>query len=185
MTIHISCNMMSPIIADDLPINSPVDCLTRSAGFHLHEEVTVTGTGSISANVIKVTGPVQILAQWAELTEVTTLVNATAVYADFWDGTNSTVLTKTTGCNISGYVVGSVFTKDKTLGEPYSSFNADECRVSEVSGVKVGQPFILIPKHGVDNFIRFHLTTTDNPVNFKMMVHFEYKMLDGGTLEFI
>lgn len=165
--------------------NSVCEMLCRTSGIHIKKSITVTGTGSITANVLQFTGAVLILNQWAHLTAVTTLTNATAVYADIYDGTNSALLTKATGCSMSGFTVGSFFYKGYASTEPYVALNADQCRMSETIGNKVGSPFVLNPKNGVTNYIRFNLTTTDNPVNFVMEVHFEYKIMDGGTLAFL
>ena len=143
--------------------------------------------GTITANVLTWTGTVMIIQQWAELTEVTTLTNATDVYADIWDGTVATELTAGNpgGAVLSGAPVGSFFTKDMDLTEPYTVHLADQARVSEPDQKEVGRPFFITAKTGVTNYVRFHLTTTDDPVNFVMKVQFTYRNMNGGTLEFV
>jgi len=125
--------------------------------------------------------------QYAVLTEITTLTNATDVYASIYDGTVTDKLTSGNpgGAVLSGCVVDSFFTKDEDDTQPYTVMNADQCRVKEPPAKDVGFPFLLNAKPGVSNYIRFHLTTTDAPVDFKMEVHFEYRPMDGGTLNFV
>jgi hypothetical protein len=149
------------------------------------KDIPITGTGALTVNVFQVIGAVRVVEQVAELVSVTTLTNATNVYADLWDGTNACNLTAD-GATLSGAPVGSVFTKDKVAANAYSVLLADECRVSEViDAKKIGRAFTVAQKSGTDTFIRFHLTTTDNPVNFTMHLKFVYEPVDGGRLVYL
>ena len=160
---------------------------------HQHEEITisksvrVTGTGAIVAPLLQLTGAVRILEQYAVITSVTTLVNATAIYADLWDGTVATDLTAD-GIVLSGAGVGTLFMKDKASTEPYSLLLSDQARMNEVALARnVGKAFTVNQKIGVDTFLRLHLTTTDSPVDFIVNVVFVYipLMYDGSKLEFL
>lgn len=136
--------------------------------------VRITGNGALTANILQVFGSVRILEQYANLMAVTTLVNATGIYADTYDGTNAIDLTAN-GAVLSGCPAGSFFTKDKDSTEIYSVAKADQVRMNEVRNeAEVGTPFTITQKNGVDTFIRFHLTTTDNPVDFTMRVVFMF-----------
>lgn len=150
------------------------------------KELTISAAaGSHAINVFKLTGSVRIIEQVAEITEITTLTNCTGMYADLWDGTVSKSLTAD-GAVISGVPVGTMFTKDKDIAEIYSVSDASECQVSEVTTEEeFGRPFNITQKSGVDTFIRFHLTTTDDPISFKMLLKFVYTPLDGGCLELL
>jgi hypothetical protein len=161
-----------------------MDYLLRASGHIIESNIQITGTGALTANVLQFTGTVLVLVQWAELTTVTTLTNATNVYATAYDGTNSINLTAD-GATLSGYTVGSFFTKDQDPTQTYTVHNADQVRMREPPDKRVGKPFFLTGKNGVTNYIRFHLTTTDNPVDFIMKVHFEYEPMNGGTLQFV
>ena len=153
---------------------------------HIDDSVRVTGTGALTAQVLQFTGAIQIVDQYAVLTSVTTLVNATDVYADAWDGATAVDLTKTPGATMSGFEVGSFFLKDQSAASTYSTMRADQVRFNELSANKIGQPFILNQKNGADSFIRFHLTTTDAPVDFTMSVNFEFRKLShDGNLFFV
>jgi len=168
--------------------NSVLDYLQREAGMLIHEDIHITGTGSLTANVFQWTRCILIHSQWAILNEVTTLTNATDVYADIWDGTTATKLTAGNpgGAVLSNSPVGSFFSKTGDETQTYTVLKSDQARVDEPSDKKIGRPFTLIAKNGSSNYIRFHLTTTDDPIDFVMHIHFEWCPLDqDATLTFL
>ena len=143
---------------------------------------TIGGTGAQTVNVFQFTGTIVIVDQYAEITRVGTLTNLTNMYATIYDGTNTVNLTAD-GAVLSGAPVYSFFTKDQTAASTYSVNLADEVRLLEtLDDRKAGRPFKITAKNGVTNYIRFHYTTTDNPVDFDMDIFFEYEELDGGRL---
>ena len=81
--------------------------------------IRVVGTGSIVAPLLKLVGSVRVLEQYAIITAVTTLVNATAIYATLYDGTVSIDLTAD-GAVLSGAPVGTMFLKDQLAANAYS-----------------------------------------------------------------
>jgi hypothetical protein len=147
----------------------------------IEKKVRITGTGSLTANVLQVTGTVRIIEQYAALIEAPTLTNATGVYADAYDGTNTILLTAD-GSVMSGFPTGSFFTKDKDSSETYTASKSDQVRMTEVSAeAEIGKPFTITQKKDTDTFIRFHLTTTDNPIDFTMQLVFKYAPLSPGA----
>jgi len=143
---------------------------------------TIGGTGAQVVNVFEFTGSVQVVSQWAHITRVGTLTNLTGMYATIYDGTNTVDLTAN-GAVLSGALVGSFFTKDKVAAQIYSVSLSDECRLLETVDNKwAGRPFIVTAKNGATNYIQFRYTTTDNPVDFDMEIHFQYKLMDGASL---
>ena len=160
---------------------------TNTPEVTISKSIRVTGTGSIVANILRLEGSVRILEQYAVITAVTTLTNATGVYATLWDGTNSEDLTLD-GAVLSGAPVDTMFLKDKVATQQYSVNVADQCRVNEVTDTKkAGKAFTITQKHDTDTFIRLHLTSTDNPVDFTVFVTFKYEpiMYNGSTLYFL
>jgi hypothetical protein len=141
----------------------------------------ITGTGAITENILQVSGSVRVVNQYAVIKKITTLVNATGVYADAYDGTIAEDLTAD-GAVISGFEVGSLFFKDKDVTQIYTALNADQVRVNELLlDNKAGKPFTVVHKNSVDTFIRFHLTTTDTPVDFMVEIVFLYEKLGSGS----
>ena len=179
-------NPLTLVIPQTNVANTGNDMLVRAAGIKIIEEtVNITGTGAITASLLQLTGTVKVVNQWAEITAITTLTNATNVYATLWDGTNSVDLTAD-GLTLSTATVGSFFTKDKVSTDPYSANIADQCRLLETTIDRfAGRPFAITQKNGADTFIRFHLTTTDAPIDFTIKIVFEYIPANGGTLEFL
>lgn len=174
-----------PIVPESVQPNCARDMLLREAGLKVHKDFTVYGTGSVAANVLQLTGSVVVLNQWAEIIAVRTLNNLTNAYATLWDGANSINLTAD-GLTLSGAPVGSLFTKDKTSEQPYSANIADQCRMLEtLANKRVGRPFIITQKAGANTYIRFHFTTTDDPVDFDMHICFEFYPLRNGDLAFL
>ena len=150
---------------------------------HIIVSATLGGTGAQTVNVFTFSGTIRILDQFAHITRVGTLANCTGVYADAYDGTNTVELTAD-GAVLSGATVGSLFTKDKVAAQIYSVSLADEVRLLETLETRTaGRPFLITAKNGVTNYIRFHYTTTDAPIDFDMEIHFEYELMDGSTLE--
>ena len=152
----------------------------------ISKSVRVTGTGAIAANLLKVVGHVIILSQYAIIESITRLNNATGVYATRYDGVNEDDLTAD-GVVLSGFTVNSYFTKDKVAAQPYTAVNGLTGGVVEVTDDRfAGRPFTAMQTNGVDTFLRFYLTTTDNPVDFTMGVYFEYIPLGkGSSLSFL
>jgi len=169
----------------DEPDNSLAEMMERAAGFHIDKTVTISGTGAQTANVLQLTGSVVITNQWAEVKRVGTMANLTNMYADLYDGTNTVDLTAD-GAALSGMPAGTYFTKDKVAAEVYSVNDASEARLLEtLADRKSGRPFTITQKNGADTFIRLHFTTTDNPIDADIKIHFEYYPINGGTLTFL
>lgn len=167
----------------------PDNCLSemqlRGHGLHICKEATLGGTGAQIVNALQLTGSVVVINQWAIITEVTTLTNLTNVYATLYDGTNEVYLTAD-GMTLSGAPVGTFFTKDLIATQPYTVNIADQCRMMENTTSKyAGKPFVITQKNGTNTYVRFHYTTSDNPVSFKLKIHFEYIPMNGSTLVFL
>lgn len=147
----------------------------------LYKSVRITGNGALAANLIKVNGQNLIISQYAILESVTTLVNATGVYATLYSVNGEEDLTAD-GAVLSGFEVGSYFAKDQVAAQIYTAKNADTPKVVEVTDDRfAGRPFTVMQENGVDTFLRFYLTTTDAPVDFTMGVYFEYFPLGKGS----
>lgn len=182
-----SHNGIAAAMISDNPLDNSIGgILEKNAGRLLKaSNVRITGAaGALTFNVFKVTGTVLILDQFAEIISVTTLTNCTDVYADAYDGTVAIDLTKTPGAVLSGAPVGSFFTKNKVAAETYTVLLADQVRVNEPSN-KTAAPFFVTQKNGVDTFIRLHMDTTDDPIDFTMDVWFYFIPINGGSLQLV
>lgn len=170
--------------ADD---NSVADYLQRECGRFYDEEVTISlAAGAHVVNVFQVTGTVWLFDQWAEVTEITTLTNCTNMYSTLYDGTN-TVQVTADGASISGLPVGTCFSKTGDETQAYEVIDASQCRLTVPGGAgkKQAYPFVLTQKNGADTYLRLHLTTTDNPLSFKIRLMFSWAPLNGGSLTYL
>ena len=165
--------------------NSVQEILYRVGIKTVVSSVNITGNNdSYNTNVFLLAGAVTVLEQYAVITAVTDLTNMTDVYADLWDGTNSVPLTKTPGLDLSGYSVGSFFTKDEVATSTYSSMNADQCRMLEAGFRTAGRPFTVNAKNGANTYIRFNYTT-NTTLDFTMDIYFYHRVLDSGSLTLV
>jgi hypothetical protein len=177
-------NILERILPENIIRNSPIEILSRDGRIIETEAHIIGNNDSYKINIFKVTGTVRIVNQFAVIKEITNLTNMTNVYADLWDGSNSVNLTLD-GAILSGVPVGTFFTKDQNVLQEYSVSIADQVRVNEViDEKKVGKPFTVTAKNGVDSFIRF-CYTTNTILDFKMDVLFQWRAVDGGFLELV
>lgn len=156
----------------------------RSAGKHVSKTITLSANNtSASVNVFQLTGSCEIMGLHGEVTVATTLTNLTNGYFDLWDGTNSVPITKTTGCTMSGFGVGSFFLKDADVANSLSTLQNDQCRIKEAStGAKVNANLMVIQKLSTNTYIRFRYTTTDAPINASLEIRCVYADIDNGTI---
>lgn len=169
-------------LPDNPIINSPFEILERE-GMRVEKNIHITGNNdSYNINVFQVFGTVDIISQYAEITEVNNLTNMIGVYADLWDGVVSDDLTAD-GATLSNFPIGSWFTKDRETTETYSVINASTCKKHEIRPAEdIGLPFQVTQKTGnVDTFIRFNYTT-NTVLDFWMKIFFRWRPLNGGRL---
>lgn len=107
--------------------------------------------------------------------------NVTAVYATLYDGTTTTNLTAN-GITLSNLGVGTFFTKEKDVTNAYSLLAGNTSGVLETAVDKnIGRPFTVNQKNGADTYIQLNATAGVSEQSFKMILHFEYKPLNGGS----
>jgi hypothetical protein len=103
------------------------------------------------------------------------------MFATVWDGSNSDNLTAD-GAVLSGAPMGTFFTRDKESTQPYTVSFADEVRMTEPDNDKrIGFPFTITAKGISANYMRFHYSTTDDPVDFDLKIFFRFRTMNGGT----
>lgn len=183
MAIGIEKDILNFPITLDYLKNTTTGFNIRAGGYLVFGEKTITGTGALNINMIKVLESVQIISIWGMITEVTTLNNLTNLYFDLWDGTNSVDITADGPTAIlSGAPVGSYFIKDKLATEVMGISIVNQCRVVEALR-EISVPFIASQKISTDTHIRLRCQTTDNPVNFKILIYANFVPINGGYLE--
>ena len=149
--------------------------------FYEKEVSIVLPVGAQTVNMFQVFGSVRIINQWARITDVTLMDDVTAVYATLYDGTTTTNLTAN-GITLSNLGVGTFFTKEKDVTNPYSLLSGATSGVLETALDKnIGRPFTVNQKNGANTYIQLNATAGGSEQSFKMVLHFEYKPLNGGS----
>jgi hypothetical protein len=163
--------------------NTGEGALIRSGGKHVTKTITLSANNtSASVNVFQLTGSIQILSLHGEVMDSTVLTNLTNAYFDLWDGANSEVLTKVTGCTMSGAGVGSFFLKDADATVSLTFLNNSQVRLSEpITGAKSFSPFLATQKISTNTYLRFNYTTTDAPINAQLKIDVSWADIDSGT----
>jgi hypothetical protein len=166
------------------PYNSLIGHTLRggSNGTHAYAESQLqlpAGTYALPAALV--TGCVLVTNQYGFITEVTTLTNMTGVYTDAYDGTVAVPLNDTGGINLSGASVGSFLSTTGGPAEDATLLDADQVRVLFPDRKSPGNPFTINSKYGITTQLRLHFTTTDDPVDFKLFMNFEYQLLSSDA----
>lgn len=146
---------------------------------HVH---VVVPPGAHTLDILRFHGGVRIIEQQAEIVEATLITDLTGLYADVWDGTNAVNVT-TGGIVLSGAPSGTRFFKGSDITQPFDFMLADQIRIYEPGGPKVGDPYVVNPKNGVDNVGRVHFATTSG-IDVVFGTKFVYQPLDGGFVTF-
>lgn len=158
--------------------------LIRAGGKHATKTITLSANNtSASVNVFQVTGTCEVMSLHGEVKVATTFTNCTSVYFDLWDGTTSVPITKTTGCALSGFGVGSFFIKDTDVASALSTLQNNQCRIKEAAtGAKVDANLFIVQKISTNTYIRFNYTTTDAPINAQIKVDCGWADIDNGEI---
>lgn len=170
-----------------LPTNKSHNCIgdmaERAAGFILEVEGVLNANNTTETiNIFKITGSVEIIDAYGEVTDATVLNNLTGCYFDAWDGTTAIEITDSAGAVLSGAPVGSMILKTADSSQIATVVLADQVRVTEAdTSKKTHHPFIVTQKNGADTYIRCHYTTSDAPINAKVKFYIVYRPKNGGS----
>ena len=148
----------------DLSFSVPgklINFITRASTHLVQKEIQLNQNGSTNVNCFKLNSPLILTRIGGFISTVADSVADTAectgFYLDLWDGTVSVPLTKNDGV-LTGMGVGTTFIKNLIASFTIDIYNSDQCRMDEITGVKVFQQAILIPKNGVDTYVRCNYT---------------------------
>jgi len=99
----------------DIETDSIHDYNHRTIGETVSKVITLTANGgSESLDCFTVTGCVEILKLYGQITTADTLTNLTGAYFNMWDGTLATAITKNDGV-LSGMAIGTTFLKNAAV----------------------------------------------------------------------
>lgn len=152
-------------------------------GLFVSNSKTLTGNNTtVNVPIFTVTGSVQILGIWGNIT--TTLgANNTAAYWRLNDQTAQSNITLNTGTTLSGAVAGSVIVKKDLVSAALTFLNASQERVSEPTTLETSyfSPFVAVAKPGAVTNIEFTYTTTDTPTSGVINFYVQYIPIGSGS----
>lgn len=155
----------------------------QGTGLTLSNSKTLVGSGAtVNVPIFHITGSVQVLALWGNIT--TTLgANNTAAYWRLNDQTNQSNITLNTGTTLSGAVAGAVIVKKGLATAALTLLNADQERVSEPTTLETPyfSPFVAVQKAGATTDIEFTYTTTDTPTSGVINFYVQYIPIGSGS----
>jgi hypothetical protein len=150
----------------------------RVAGTLVSKVITLNANAAPqSLNCFAVTGSVQVLRLYGQITTATTLANCTAAQFDLYDGAATTAITKNDGV-LSGMAVGTTFFKGAVNTTTMAVLSNATGAFSDLSFY----PFIVEKKTGQNTFIRFTYTTTDAPIAATLTIYAEYREIGTSSV---
>lgn len=179
---------MSQVTSGDLTgvgsqLRDDNDSPVSGSGLLLSVSKTLTGNNTtVAVPIFHVTGAVQVLAIWANVT--TTLgANNTAAYWRLNDQTNQSDITLNTGTTLSGLTAGSIFVKKGLAATALLALSASQERVSEPTTLETSffSPFVVVQKSGATTDIEFVYTTTDTPTSGVISFFVQYLPIGQGS----
>lgn len=161
---------------NDKPVAGP--------GVFLSSSKTLTGNNTtVAVPVFHVTGSVQVLALWGNVTTVLG-ANNTAAYWRLNDQSAQVDITLSTGTTLSALTVGSTIVKKGLAGAALTALSAAAGRVSEPTTLETPyfSPFVAVQKTGgVTTDIEFVYSTTDTPTSGVINFYVQYLPIGSGS----
>lgn len=160
------------------------DSPVLGTGLTLSNSKTLVGNNTtVAVPIFHITGVVQVLAIWGNVTTVLG-ANNTAAYWRLNDQTNQSDITLSTGTTLSALSVGSIIVKKGLAAAALTALSASQERVSEPTTLETPyfSPFVAVQKTGgVTTDIEFVYTTTDTPTSGVINFYVQYIPLGSGS----
>lgn len=165
--------------------NSLHDHVERIGGHIVTKVHTLDGTGAQSDNLFLVTGSVEVIAIWGEVTSITNNSVCDVCSWVFNDGSDTAITESSFGADLGGLTIGSMIFKDTTAGS--SLTYADTITGNFNDGGGSGYfttfcPFRLTAKNGTSCYIKFKFTG-DASTNYQITHSLRFNPLssDGSV----
>lgn len=157
----------------------------QGTGLTLSNSKTLTANNAAGTAVpiFHITGSVQVLAIWGNVTTVLG-ANNTAAYWRLNDQTAQSDITLSTGTALSAAPVGSIIVKKGLAAAALTLLSASQERVSEPTTLETlyFSTFVAVQKTaGVTTDIEFVYTTTDTPTSGVINFYVQYIPLGAGS----
>lgn len=171
------------LVAQGAILRDDNDYPIQGTGLTLSNSKTLVGNNTtVTVPIFTITGAVQVLALWGNVT--TTLgANNTAAYWRLNDSTNQSDITLSTGTTLSAAAAGSILVKKGLAAAALTLLTSAQERVSEPTTLETlyFSPFVAVAKAAVTTNIEFLYTTTDTPTSGVINFYVQYIPLGQGA----
>lgn len=165
-------------------VESVYDHLELAIGSLVNKTITLNvNNNTQSLNCFQLTGTVEVLRLYGEITTTGTFTNCTNVFFELYDSTAFRDITKSgAGAVLSGMAVGTFIVKNAAKGTALVVANNATGIVTEGSTAKIFEQFFLTQKISANTYIRFTYTSSDAPIAATITVYCDYIAFGSGTL---
>jgi hypothetical protein len=173
---------LQPIVYSGSMLRDDNDNPVLGTGLTISNSKTLTTTGTVAVPIFHVTGCVQVLALWGNVT--TALGNNTAAYWRLNDQTAQVSITASSGTTLTNAAVGCTIVKNGLAAAALVLLNASAGRVSEPTTLETQyfSPFVALQKTGgIQTDIEFVYTTSDNPTTGVINFYVQYLPIGAGS----
>lgn len=173
----------APLVSSGSMLRDDNDQPVQGTGLTISNSKTLSGSGAtVNVPIFTVSGSVQVLAIWGNVTTVLG-ANNTAAYWRLNDGTNQSDITLSTGTTLSAANAGSIIVKKGLATAALTLLKADQERVSEPTTLETSyfSPFVAVAKNGTTTNIEFTYTTSDTPTSGVINFYVQYIPLGSGS----
>lgn len=172
------------LVAQGAVLRDDNDNPIQGTGITISNSKTLVGnnTAGIAVPIFTVTGSVQVLALWGNIT--TTLgANNTAAYWRLNDATNQSSITASSGTALSAAAAGSIIVKKDLASAALTLLSNSQERISEPTTLETFyfSPFVAVAKAAVTTNIEFLYSTTDTPTVGVINFYVQYIPLGQGS----
>ncbi len=171
------------LVAQGAMLRDDNDSPVLGTGLTISNSKTLVGNNTtVAVPIFTVTGSVQVLALWGNVTTVLG-ANNTAAYWRLNDSSNQSDITLSTGTTLSGVAAGSIIVKKDVASAALTLLNNSQERVSEPTTLETlyFSPFVAVAKTAVKTNIEFVYSTTDTPTSGVINFYVQYIPLGQGS----
>lgn len=173
----------APLISSGSVLRDDNDTPVQGTGLTLSNSKTLTGNNTtVAVPVFHVTGTVQVLALWGNITTALG-ANNTAAYWRLNDQAAQVNITLNTGTTLSAVTAGSTIVKKGLATAALTLLNNSSGVISEPTTLETPyfSPFVAVQKSGATTDIEFVYSTTDTPTSGVINFYVQYIPVGSGS----
>lgn len=174
----------APIVSSGSMLRDDNDYPVAGTGLTISNSKTLTGnSATVAVPVFHITGSVQVLALWGNITTALG-ANNTAAYWRLNDQSAQANITLNTGTTLSAAATGAIIVKKGLAAAALTLLSAAAGDISEPTTLETlyFSPFVAVQKTGgIQTDIEFVYSTTDTPTSGVINFYVQYIPLGSGS----